>query len=60
MDVYEVKVNNFWRKVDENIFRSWQGERRLNGEDYSGPVFYYLTNKIVKQPNKNMCIHRRV
>lgn len=30
MNKYEIKVNKAWHAVDEGIFRSWGGERRMN------------------------------
>lgn len=41
-DVREIKVRvgtDHWVRVDEFIFRSWTGPRRLNGETYLGPVY---------------------
>jgi hypothetical protein len=41
-DVREIRVrlgDDHWVRVDEMIFRSWTGPRRLNGEKYTGPVF---------------------
>jgi hypothetical protein len=46
MNTYEIKVYGRFIKVDENIFRSWSGERKLNGETYHGEVFHYLSDKI--------------
>ena len=37
---YEIKSNGNWITVNEWIFRSWTGERRINGELYNGEVFY--------------------
>ncbi len=36
---------HYWMKADPKIFRSWQGPRRVDGRDYQGSVYYYLTNK---------------
>lgn len=60
MDNYEIKIKKSWHTVDEQVFRSWQGERKLNGNPYSGPVFYYLSNEQVRQVSKNSCIPRPV
>lgn len=30
-----------WVEVSETIFRSWTGFRRINGEDYHGPVYVF-------------------
>jgi hypothetical protein len=40
---YELKVNAVWSEVDWYIFRSWNGERRINGLAYVGPVYYLGT-----------------
>jgi len=46
--VYEIKVRptSGWTKVTAYIFRSWSGERRLDGEIYEGPVYYVGTNEV--------------
>jgi hypothetical protein len=38
-----------WVEVTEDIFRSWTGGRRINGEEYTGPVFYLFTDRIARQ-----------
>lgn len=35
----EISVNGSWVEVNDWIFRSWSGHRRLNGGAYFGPVF---------------------
>ena len=32
-------------EVTWSIFRSWSGERYVNGRRFHGPVFYYLSHK---------------
>lgn len=39
-DNMEIKIHSSWSKVTLWIFRSWEGERKLNGKPYHGPVFY--------------------
>lgn len=42
----EIEIrNDQWSKVDCNVFRSWTGQRRLNGEQYVGPRYNFLTNE---------------
>lgn len=44
----EIKVraeSDRWSSVSKEVFRSWSGERRLNGQPYFGPVYLYLTNE---------------
>jgi hypothetical protein len=55
MPKYEIKVsndipswNNGWSVVGFEVFRSWAGERRVDGVDFVGPVYYYLTDVVVK------------
>jgi hypothetical protein len=37
-----------WIEVDDSIFNSWTGPRRLNGGEYRGPVYYLGTNRVAK------------
>lgn len=39
----EVKVHN-WVEVSPEIFRSWSGPRKIDDQEYTGPVYLYLTN----------------
>jgi hypothetical protein len=34
-----------WYRVTSREFRSFNGKRRINGEEYKGVVFHYGTNK---------------
>jgi hypothetical protein len=34
-----------WYRVTSREFRSFNGKRRINGEEYKGPVYHYATNK---------------
>ena len=49
----EVYVPNLkgWYRVTPNDFRSWDGKRRIQGEEYEGPLYAYGTNR--KVPLKN-------
>jgi len=49
----EVYVPNLkgWYRVAPNDFRSWDGKRRIQGEEYEGPLYAYGTNR--KVPLKN-------
>lgn len=38
-DLLEIKVHRDWLKVTGWIFRSWTGDRRVNGVAYTGPVY---------------------
>jgi hypothetical protein len=35
-----------WREVSPEVFRSWTGERKVNGKKYEGPIYVWLTNHI--------------
>ena len=39
----EVKTYT-WVEATPVIFRSWSGPRRINGEEYHGPVYKFLLN----------------
>jgi hypothetical protein len=50
-----------WARVTAREFRSWNGKRRIlnventnkpHYEEYSGPIYYYGTNKVSKNPKK--------
>jgi len=41
---FEIKTYSFI-EVDYSTFRSWCGERRINGKAYRGPVYYNLSLK---------------
>lgn len=34
-----------WYRVTSREFRSFNGKRRINEEEYKGPVYHYATNK---------------
>ena len=42
--VCEVGLNGEWYRVTPRQFRSWDGPRRINEEDYNGPLYYFKTN----------------
>lgn len=48
-DILEAKVNSRWVKCPAWTWRSWTGPRRVNGELYTGPVFF-LGSSIVSRP----------
>jgi hypothetical protein len=39
-----------WAEVTSNQFRSYAGNRRINGETYKGPVLYEGTNYLYEGP----------
>ena len=36
-----------WNRVTSRVFRSFNGKRRIQGENYRGPVYSYATNNLV-------------
>jgi len=44
----EIKINSTWGRVTYFIFRSWSGERRVNGRSYHGPVRYLGSTKLAR------------
>jgi hypothetical protein len=43
---FEILTNGSWLLVDEFIWRSYTGERRLNGEQYQGPIYVLGTAEL--------------
>ena len=39
----EIENNGLWESVSYDVFRSWGGRRKLNGQLYYGPVYEFLT-----------------
>ncbi len=39
--VYQVNHGEEWVEVTEAIFRSWTGLRRVDGEEYHGPIYNF-------------------
>lgn len=39
--ILQVKIDDDWVEVKEEVFRSWTGHRRINGEDFHGPVYTF-------------------
>lgn len=50
LEVYMPQLNG-WYRVTSREFRSFNGKRRINNEDYEGPLFSYGTNNIVNPDN---------
>jgi hypothetical protein len=47
---YEILCNGSWLSVNEWIFRSWSGQRRMDGKMFEGPVFYLGSKKVAVAP----------
>lgn len=50
LEVYIPRLDN-WFRVTCRDFRSWDGKRRIQGEEYEGPLYAYGTNRLVKFNN---------
>ena len=46
-----------WVQSTCNWFRSYAGNRRINGETYEGPIFYEGTNFLYEGPLNGKIIH---
>ena len=44
--LYEVQNGNRWLTTTEYLFRSWTGERRIDGKPYHGPVYFLGSDRI--------------
>lgn len=44
LEVYLPRLKN-WYRATGNDFRSFDGARRVNGEEYIGPLYAYGTNE---------------
>ncbi len=49
-----------WHRVTPNDFRSFDGKRRIQGEEYEGPLYAYGTNKKVSPKNNNKSVSSKV
>ena len=43
LEVYMPNLKN-WCRVTSREFRSFNGKRRISGQEYNGPVYLYGTN----------------
>lgn len=42
----KIKVGDMWVPVGWDTFRSYAGERRMDGQPFEGPVYYLGTDKV--------------
>ena len=45
-----------WHRVTPTDFRSWDGKRRIQNEEYEGPLYAYGTNRKVSPKHNNKII----
>ena len=55
LEVFLPKLEK-WYRVTCVDFRSFDGKRRIQGEEYEGPIYAYGTNRIVQPRNKEKII----
>ena len=49
-----------WHRVTPTDFRSFDGKRRIQGEEYEGPLYAYGTNRKVSPKHNNKIISSEV
>ena len=59
LEVYLPKLDN-WYRVTCKDFRSFDGKRRIQGEEYEGPLYAYGTNRKVSPKHSNNIISSEV
>lgn len=59
LEVYLVGSKR-WHRVTCNDFKSWDGKRRINEEDYEGPLYAYGTNRRVLAEGRNGIVESEV
>ena len=51
---------NIWYRVTPVDFRSFDGKRRIQGEEYEGPLYAYGTNRKVSPKHNNKIVSSEV
>lgn len=59
LEVYLPNLDN-WYRVTCRDFRSFDGKRRIQGEEYEGPLYAYGTNRKVLPKHGNNIISSEV
>ena len=59
LEVYIPRLDN-WFRVTCRDFRSWDGKRRIQGEEYEGPLYAYGTNRKVIPKNNSKIVPSEV
>ena len=55
LEIYIPNLNR-WHRVTPTDFRSFDGKRRIQGEEYEGPLYAYGTNRKVSFKNTGKII----
>ena len=59
LEIYIPNLNR-WHRVTPTDFRSFDGKRRIQGEEYEGPLYAYGTNRKVSPKHNNKIISSEV
>ena len=59
LEVYLPRLDN-WYRVTCRDFRSFDGKRRIQGEEYEGPLYAYGTNRLAKFNNTSTIVSSEV
>jgi len=49
-----------WYRVTCIDFRSWDGKRKIQGQEYEGPLYAYGTNRKVSPKHNNKIVSSKV
>jgi hypothetical protein len=49
-----------WHRVTPTDFRSFDGKRRIQGEDYEGPLYAYGTNRMIAPQHSDKIISSEI
>ena len=49
-----------WHRVTPTDFRSFDGKRKIQGEEYEGPLYAYGTNQKVSPKHNNKIVSSKV
>jgi hypothetical protein len=49
-----------WHRVTCIDFRSWDGKRKIQGEEYEGPLYAYGTNRKVLPKHNNKIVPSKI
>ena len=55
LEIYMPRLSR-WHRVTPTDFRSFDGKRRIQGEEYEGPLYAYGTNRKVSPKHNNKII----
>ena len=59
LEIFLPNLNN-WYRVTPTDFRSFDGKRRIQGEEYEGPLYAYGTNRKVSPKHTNKIVPSEV